>query len=173
MSGIEAVYWAAKYPDEIAGLIGLDMAAPGAYKNYTPPRGLTTVAAIGVRIGIQRIPFIYPVSDKGLTEAEYGQARLLTYRNAYNDNMLAEGKILLENVDKVSKVELPAVPVLLFSSDGTEVLDGWADYQNEFAKASGADLITLDCGHYIHQHRPSVVAAECRAFFQKNFPAFD
>ncbi|MBS7577686.1 MULTISPECIES: alpha/beta hydrolase [unclassified Enterococcus] len=31
MSGIEAIYWAQTYPDEIEAIIGLDMAVPEAY----------------------------------------------------------------------------------------------------------------------------------------------
>ena len=33
MSGIEALYWAQKYPDEIEAIIGLDMAVPEYYEN--------------------------------------------------------------------------------------------------------------------------------------------
>lgn len=31
MSGLEALYWAQKYPDEISAIIGLDMAVPEYY----------------------------------------------------------------------------------------------------------------------------------------------
>lgn len=33
MSGIEALYWAQEYPDEIEAIIGLDMAVPEYYEN--------------------------------------------------------------------------------------------------------------------------------------------
>ena len=33
MSGIEALYWAQEYPDEIESIIGLDMAVPEYYEN--------------------------------------------------------------------------------------------------------------------------------------------
>ena len=32
MSGLEAIYWAQKYPQEIKAIIGLDMAFPEAYE---------------------------------------------------------------------------------------------------------------------------------------------
>lgn len=33
MSGLEALYWAQKYPDEVSAIIGLDMAVPSYYEN--------------------------------------------------------------------------------------------------------------------------------------------
>jgi pimeloyl-ACP methyl ester carboxylesterase len=169
MSGLEAIYWAAKYPDEIVGLIGLDMSTPASYKDYVMPAGLMRLAGVGRWIGLQRIPFIYPVSDKDLTEKEYKQAQLLTYRTALTINMREEGKALYVNVDKTSKVTLPDIPVLLFSSDGTELFDTWITRQEEFAKSVGAELIMLDCGHYIHQYEPNTIATECKKFIQKHY----
>ena len=32
MSGLEAIYWAQKYPDEVMGIVGMDMAFPKAYE---------------------------------------------------------------------------------------------------------------------------------------------
>ena len=34
MSGLEALYWAQQYPEEVEAIIGLDMAVPEAYKNF-------------------------------------------------------------------------------------------------------------------------------------------
>lgn len=31
MSGIEALYWAREYSDEVSGIIGLDMSVPESY----------------------------------------------------------------------------------------------------------------------------------------------
>lgn len=33
MSGLEALYWATQYPNEVEAIIGLDMAMPKAYEN--------------------------------------------------------------------------------------------------------------------------------------------
>ena len=35
MSGLEALYWAQKYPDEVSAIIGLDMAVPEYYDSMT------------------------------------------------------------------------------------------------------------------------------------------
>ena len=34
MSGIEALYWAQQYPEEVFAIIGLDMAVPKSYQDY-------------------------------------------------------------------------------------------------------------------------------------------
>ena len=49
MSGLEAIYWAQKYPDEISAIIGLDMAVPQAYQQLALPK------AIGVTAGIAHL----------------------------------------------------------------------------------------------------------------------
>jgi hypothetical protein len=33
MSGLEALYWAQKFPDEIKAIIGIDMATPEVYEH--------------------------------------------------------------------------------------------------------------------------------------------
>ena len=34
MSGLEAIRWKQKYPDEVKAIIGLDMAVPGVYLHW-------------------------------------------------------------------------------------------------------------------------------------------
>ncbi len=38
MSGLEAIRWKQKYPDDIMGIIGIDVATPLAYRNWTDKR---------------------------------------------------------------------------------------------------------------------------------------
>lgn len=67
MSGIEALYWANKYPDEIKGIVGLDPAVPKAYENMKINNMLLSLAKFGADIGLTRfIPSIVnsSVSDK-------------------------------------------------------------------------------------------------------------
>ena len=52
MSGLEALYWAQKYPDEVSAIIGLDMAAPEYYDtmniNILPMRAAGWADHIGI-----------------------------------------------------------------------------------------------------------------------------
>lgn len=55
MSGIEALYWAQEYPEEVTAIIGLDMAVPAAYEDYNLNMPLVKLASYGARIGITRL----------------------------------------------------------------------------------------------------------------------
>jgi len=166
-SGLEAIYWATKYPDEIIGVIGLDMATPEYYQNgnaHMPPMGLLSLATF---IGLQRIPMIYSISNLGLSNEEFQQAKYLTYRNAVNYVVLNESKNLLENAKTVSSMGNPDVPMLLFCSNDDALGDSWIALQETFAGEVNAELIKLDCGHYIHQFKPEEIADEVIFFLQE------
>ena len=51
MSGIEALYWANKYPNEIKGIVGLDLSVPAAYQNTKINMFLLSAAKFGADIG--------------------------------------------------------------------------------------------------------------------------
>ena len=55
MSGLEALYWANKYPDEVTAIIGLDMAVPQYYENMKINIPLMKVASFVANIGVTRL----------------------------------------------------------------------------------------------------------------------
>ena len=61
MSGIEALYWAQRYPDEVEGIIGLDMAVPEAYEGYDINMFGIKLGQFAARTGITR--FIPDISE--------------------------------------------------------------------------------------------------------------
>ncbi|GHU55877.1 alpha/beta hydrolase [Clostridia bacterium] len=162
MSGLEALYWAKKYPDEVSAIIGLDMATPEYYQSgnlQMPPISLLSLAT---SIGLQKLPFVYP--DLALSDSEFYQAKLLSYRNVVNRAVVNETKALTSNVDTVSNVGIPNVPLLMFCGDGIGIGDLWISYQESFAAKSNARLVKLDCGHYLHQFEPERIANEISDF---------
>src|SRR5699024_12131853 len=54
MSGIEALYWAEKYPDEVKAIVGLDMATPEAYEELNTPMPLIYIGNLAAKTGIFR-----------------------------------------------------------------------------------------------------------------------
>jgi len=85
MSGIEALYWANKYPDEIKGIVGLDPSVPKAYENMRINNTLFTLVKFGADIGITRfIPSIVnsssAIKDGNLTDEEKELYRVIFYR---------------------------------------------------------------------------------------------
>jgi pimeloyl-ACP methyl ester carboxylesterase len=164
MSGLEALYWAQKYPEEITAIIGLDMAVPEAYKKLKINKPLLRFMGILPFFGVQRMPFVYPVSNNSLTPDEYIQAKYLTYRNMTNKTIKNEWEAVYNNAETVAASPYPNIPVLLFSSDGSEIGDFWISCQNDFANKMNAKLILLNCGHYIHQFEAKRIADECKKF---------
>ena len=55
MSGIEALYWAQEYPDEIEAIIGLDMAVPEYYENMKINLPLMKFGQYAANLGITRL----------------------------------------------------------------------------------------------------------------------
>lgn len=55
MSGIEALYWAQKYPDEIEAIVGLDMAVPEYYENMRISIPLMKLGQYAADLGITRV----------------------------------------------------------------------------------------------------------------------
>ena len=129
MSGLEAIYWAQNYPDEVSGIIGIDMSVPDAYAdgalNQKITRRMMTLGRLAVKLGLLRIPGIYPLNEAPLTDEEVIQQKLLMYRNAVNPVYIAEGQNVWENAKVVKAGGNLTCPLLMFCSDGTEIGDFW------------------------------------------------
>lgn len=166
MSGLEAVFWAQKYPGEVKAIIGLDMAFPEAYEHMEKNGSGIGMMRLAAVLGIHRLPFFTLACDDGLTKEEFAQAKLLGYRNFMNKCIAAETEAVCGNAALAGKNELPDVPFLLFCSDGKEVADFWVDLQRKSAGRLGAKLIELPCGHYIHHFKAEEIAGEIRRFLE-------
>lgn len=168
MSGLEAIYWAQNYPDEVSGIIGIDMAVPDSYDDRDFVLGKTklmmTLGKMSVDLGFLRIPGVYPLNETPLTDEEAKQQRLLMYRNAVNSVYITEGQWVYENAQVVKSGGAIACPVLMFCSDGTEIGDFWISTQEEFAEESHVEIIYFDCGHYIHYYKSEEMAVSIKSF---------
>lgn len=169
MSGLEALYWAQKHPDETAGIIGMDMAVQYSYDDFDFSRvdQMITFGGTAAKLGLLRIPGIYPLNTKGLTDAEIEQQRLLMYRNAVNLDYIIEGKAVYANAQTVKSGGNVACPVMLLTSNGKEVGDFWLPTQSRFAEENDARLVSYDCGHYLHYYMSEEMAKEIKAFVEE------
>lgn len=61
MSGLEALYWAQKYPEEVSAIIGLDMAVPEYYDSMNINIPVMRIASWAADMGVTR--FIPGISD--------------------------------------------------------------------------------------------------------------
>lgn len=165
--GLEAIYWAQKYPDEVMGIVGMDMAFPKAYENKKANPGSLKLMGMLAFFGIQRCPLLQVVGKEGLTEEEYRQAKLLGNRNFLNKVVLEEAASVYANAEMVKKHRKPEVPFLLFCSDGKELGGFWVPLQKKYAERLNCELIQYACGHYLHHYKAGEMAETIRPFVEK------
>lgn len=169
MSGIEAIYWAQQYPNEISAIIGLDMAVPESYEyfDFSSVNQQINFGRAFVWFGLHRILSMFPLDTTALTKEEIQQQKLLMYKNAVNIDIVLETKTIYNNAMKVKeKGDISSTPILLFVSDGTEMGDYWISCQERFAKKNNAKRIQLDCGHYVHHYKHDYIAKDVKSYLK-------
>lgn len=176
MSGIEALYWAQKYPDEVRAIIGLDMSVPAAYEEMEISGPLLRLLQFSGAIGLTRL--IPGVSESDairygtLGKDEQDIYRAVFYRRTMTPDMVNEALCVKGNAEKVAQGGMPQVPFLLFCSDGSGgtgfSMEDWRNIQAGFAAQCGnAQLIELDCGHYVHDFEYERIAEEIKDFLDR------
>lgn len=175
MSGIEALYWAQMYPNEIIGIVGLDMAVPDSYKEYDINMPLIKLSSFGARVGITR--WLPGVAESDamkfgtLTDQEKELYKVIFYRRTATQTMLNEIKEIKANASKVKEGGVPNIPMLMFSSNGEGTgwnADEWKKLQENYIEnVEDGNLIYLDVPHYIHNFEYEKIADETKAFISK------
>lgn len=176
MSGIEALYWANKYPNEIKGIIGLDPAVPESYKDMEINSIMLSIAKFGSDIGITRfIPSIVNSSAAikygKLTDEEKDLYKVIFYRRTVTASMLNETKSIKENAKKLEKIDTTNVPMLFFASNGEGTgykKENWRKFIIDYidSKLNGEYKI-LDCSHYVHNIEYQRIYEESLNFINK------
>ncbi len=172
MSGIEALYWAGQYPEEVEAIIGLDMAVPEAYEDYKINMPMLKISQFAARVGITRLLPGISESDAmkhgTLTDTEKEIYRAVFYEKTATTTMLNEVKWIKENAEIVQNNGVPQVPMLLFVSNGSGTgwnEEEWCGYQESFLEnVENGRLISLDCPHYVHDYEYETIGEEIRVF---------
>ncbi|SHI72161.1 Serine aminopeptidase, S33 [Clostridium amylolyticum] len=177
MSGIESLYWAKKYPDEVKGIVGLDPAVPEAYESYPMPnKAIIALSAFAAKIGLTRfIPSICnssaAIQSGSLTAHEKEVYRTIFYRRTATKTMLNELDSIQENAKKVDDMGIPQVPMLFFISNGNGTgfkEDKWQQYlKNYISKVPEGQQVLLDSRHYIHNYEYETIEIESKRFIGK------
>jgi len=140
LSGLEAIYWAGKYPSEVKAIIGLDPAIPEYYEQAKLP-SVSLVKTIA----------------------------FLTGHKIFTPNMVDEVRYVKENAMKVKSNEKPlTTPICFFISNGKGVaVKNWeallVNYLSDFQTHKH---ITLECGHYVHKYEAVKIASEIKSFVE-------
>lgn len=172
MSGIEALYWQQKFPNEVSAIIGLDMSVPESYNNYKINMFPIKLAQFASELGITRIIPSIANSDAikygTLSNTEKEIYRAVFYSRTATKTMINEAKYIKENAKIVSNGEMPNIPVLIFSSNGNGT--GWSKeewrstHEKYISNCANGQIVELDCNHYIHNYEYERIANEIKMF---------
>ncbi len=171
MSGIEALNWAQQYPEEIEGIIGLDMSVPKAYEDLQINVPMMKLLQIGANIGVTRIGDFSEsaaITSGTLTDKEKDIYRAIFFTRTMTNDMISEASHIKSGAEKIANNKIPQIPMLLFCSDGSGgtgfTKEKWQEIQSDFAQQTDSKIIYLDCGHYIHDYEYRRIADEIKQF---------
>ena len=175
MSGLEALYWAQKYPEEVEAIVGLDMAVPDYYDEMNINIPIMRLGQYCAGLGITRwIPSLAEsnaIKSGTLSQKEKEIYRAIFYQKTATVTMIDEAKAVKKNAGVVKEKGIPQVPMLLFISDGSGgtgfTKEKWRSILKEYiSNHNNASCIELDCPHYIHDYEYQRISEEIRSFIR-------
>ena len=171
IAGLEALYWATLYPEEVETIIGLDPLVPGYYQQTKEKPSFSYIITILARTGLMREqPDVFsenfPAMKKGhLTEYDAKVARTIFYRRVHTENMREEGAMLPVNSHIVKEQGIPEIPFHAFISSENENIY-WEKTITSYVNATGGEYFILDAGHYIHLDEPDILPEKVRTLIK-------
>lgn len=175
MSGLEALYWAQQYPDEVSAIIGLDMSVPRYYDSMSINMPLMRAASFAAGVGVTRlIPGIAEsdaIQHGTLSDGEKEIYRAVFYSRTATVTMINETEAVKENAKKVESAGVPQLPMLLFISDGSGGTgfdkETWRKTQIEYvSRVHDGQYIELDCPHYVHDYKYDTISEKIIEFLK-------
>ena len=174
-AGLETIYWAQHYPDEVEAVIGLDMAVPESYepgvynaeniKKLVRSKKLT---AAGRTLGIVRLLTGKDSFPETLTDEEKSYVKAIASARYCNRTYRNEIAHILDDLELLSSNPIPDVPTLLFISDGSQTTGpSWIEYEMNYAsQVSNVRTVLIECKHAVYRYEPDRVEAEMREFLK-------
>ena len=185
LSGLEAIYWAQHFENEIKALIALDMSIPSILKITKIPvltRLAMCVFSIFKNTNINKeraIKLTNKLPSFSLLNYEDKAAYLNIIKHRFMTvNMINEIKLLNENINTIEKISYPKdIPLLFFSSnliDAAKNANTTSEKLLLLQKAFidgffSAKHIQFNCNHFIHAYESKKIAHEIKAFISKIF----
>ena len=167
LSGLEAVYWAQKYPDEVEAIVGLDMSTTalnemGGDKLVTLEKIISKFMALS---GISRPLNALSDMPECHNAEEKKQYIAICADNEANISIMKEIGSLMNDCEKIDNLPLPETPTLQFISGQNKESKPWIDSHQEIVDASSnGKMVQLECGHYVHSFESEIIAKEMKAF---------
>ena len=166
IAGLEATLWAQKYPEEVEGIVGMDITVPGIddqlEEELATNKKMMPIIKFLTNSGIMRVL-------SGHADDEIGKMEVaITYRNDINDCKLDEEAHGIEACHEISSNPLPTVPTIQYISKQTAaVTPGWLEGHQALVDASSnGKLVQLDCTHYLYKFEGEQIASDIKEFLK-------
>ncbi|MBR2283117.1 MAG: alpha/beta hydrolase [Ruminococcus sp.] len=170
-SGYEATLWAQKYPEEVEGIVGLDMCTVNCKDESTlisehdSMKKILPIYKFFQYTGILRI---FEMDQSGtLSDEEKQIFKELYCKKSLNDTVVREGNNELERaaVEELNSMPLPTVPMIMYMSADNKDDKFWESGMQAMVDASeNGQLIKLDCGHYVHDFEYERISKDMKEF---------
>lgn len=173
ISGAYAVCYSETYPDEVEGVIGLDISVPGMYSEAPAwivflddidPYIERAKAAVGLARFFAVInPDSYMPAVKGYdwSQDERQLLKWITLDKAYNKTSMDEAKRTKDNLNRTKELKFPDhVPVLNFlSENNTRMIPSWRVlHENLVQDKERSKTVILSGPHYVYYDHGNEIA---------------
>lgn len=168
-AGLEALRWAQEYPDEIVGIVGIDMAVPQAVLDSKISSMLVKFVNLFAFVGIHRLFGVGMMNglvdlsaiEAYMTAPDKEQMKLLFNKTMYK-NIDKEAPEYLGIARLIEEHGIPNTPMILFYSGKFEMMGSkagsWEMHKKQFAFERNVPLIHVDAGHLIMSEKPDIIA---------------
>jgi len=183
LSGLEAIYWAQKYPEEVKAIIGLDTGVPEVYGVMKRPpllvfKALSFLSGLSVNdesTSATCKKHFPSFESASLTDDDRAMYMDAFRHKAFSSDMINEMKCMKEYANAVTALPLPTDTPIYFviSNWGGKPANGikpeeWAKMLKDFLSSfKNAKYLELNCGHYVHSCEPAIIADEINAFLNE------
>ena len=169
-SGLEAIYWAQNYPEEVEAIIGLDMALPRAYDYFDEKLVSSIKSSNTFKRTLNALGIVRVLVNGFLPKDESAEVRSLIKsvicRSYCNKTVSVESEYIFSDIKVLDSKPVPNVPTLLIVSDGT-ISEGWIDIQKDYAsKLTVSTTVFLNCGHSVYNLEPDKCEEAIREFIE-------
>lgn len=166
ISGIYAIDFANRYPNEVTAFVGIDSSVPTqpGMDEALPIPELQTLKALGL---LRVLDAIGPDQFAGqpFSDEVKDQMKVLTLRNSFNSVIASESELTESNFVAAQAQDFPVgLPVLLFVLDDDDV-PGWVQlHQEQVDKQATGEMVLLTGDHYLHHTQSAVMAQKLGEF---------
>ena len=172
ISGLQALYYANKYPEELAGIVGLDISVPQQSAFLHPVKESLNAYEVLRILGVVRILFwIAPdlggATTIGLSPQEISDYNMITNWMLGSHAIFSEGNQIVSHLQSQSSLRFPEnLPVVLVLASTSAMRTGegipglaWrAMHEEILGKNAQGKVVVLEGEHYIHHGNAEKIA---------------